>query len=184
MQQKKPLMNSIMLEGPDGCGKSTLAGRLSKEFNLPVLHFGGPPATPEDYAKKYSSLFDATMSGPHIFDRGPLSEIIYGSLLRDSLICLVDFLLKDLSVLRAFSRTVFVYCRPETEKILLQPIQVRAHKPQDHVEQAKGQRLDIIRAYDFMWPSMVSIWNTYAVKYDWSEESYQKIAKLLKGESE
>lgn len=35
----------ILVEGPDRCGKSTLARALARDLDLPLAHFGVPPAT-------------------------------------------------------------------------------------------------------------------------------------------
>ena len=39
----------FLLEGADGAGKTTLATKLSSEFNLEYKHFGIPDTNPVDY---------------------------------------------------------------------------------------------------------------------------------------
>lgn len=77
----------VVLEGPDGAGKTHLAGQLAERFGLRV-HHEGPPPVPQDQLYLYyvGVLFDAVMenmSGPGIvLDRFGLSETIYGVMYR------------------------------------------------------------------------------------------------------
>lgn len=67
----------IVLEGPDGGGKSTLAHRLSEVLNWPVVKSKGPPADQEELLARIDAY---RKMGPYIiFDRHPIvSNTIYG----------------------------------------------------------------------------------------------------------
>ncbi|MFE9424304.1 hypothetical protein ACFYNO_15200 [Kitasatospora sp. NPDC006697] len=71
--------DTLVLEGPDGVGKSTLAERLSKEYDFTVVH---SPQTPDhlDLTSRYRTILDGT--GRIIFDRCFISELVYGPLYR------------------------------------------------------------------------------------------------------
>lgn len=71
----------IVLEGPDGGGKSTLAATLAARHGLSVIH-NGPPATksPSDLALGYVRQLRAMT----VIDRSWPSERCYGPILRGS----------------------------------------------------------------------------------------------------
>jgi thymidylate kinase len=71
--------DTLVLEGPDGVGKSTLAERLSARYGFQVVH---SPQTPDhlDLADRYRSLLDG--AGRILFDRCFVSELVYGPLYR------------------------------------------------------------------------------------------------------
>ena len=86
-------MNVIVLDGPDGSGKTTLANLLvSKGFSL--IHFGVPPV---EARKNENSIFHfyldpiyhhlmiprSTVVPKLVLDRSHLAEPIYGNVMRD-----------------------------------------------------------------------------------------------------
>jgi len=67
----------VVLEGPDGCGKSTLSGNFTK-FNWNYAHFGAPDGPAYDfYRKGVQSLVGAT-----VLDRYHTGSIVYGTIFR------------------------------------------------------------------------------------------------------
>ncbi|MFE6101262.1 hypothetical protein ACFVQ4_14975 [Streptomyces laurentii] len=70
---------TLVLEGPDGVGKSTLAERLSARHGFRVVH---SPRTPDhlDLATRYRQILGSP--GPILFDRCFVSELVYGPLHR------------------------------------------------------------------------------------------------------
>ena len=70
----------IVLEGPDGAGKSTLGRTLSAFLGVPLLHTGGPPETAEAFRDKMRSLESfIEVYKSLIIDRlPPISEHVYG----------------------------------------------------------------------------------------------------------
>lgn len=69
----------IILEGPDGAGKSTIAERLSKEYNLPIKSGEGPPKSPQDFSERVDRYL--SLPARYIYDRHPvISGPIYASL--------------------------------------------------------------------------------------------------------
>ena len=71
----------ILLEGPDGAGKSSLAQQLSRRYGIPVHHEGPPPQNIVLYYHILGTIEHYRKSGV-VFDRLALSESIYGPLLR------------------------------------------------------------------------------------------------------
>ncbi|AEW95196.1 MULTISPECIES: nucleoside/nucleotide kinase family protein [Streptomycetaceae] len=70
---------TLVLEGPDGVGKSTLAQRLSAQHGFRVIH---SPRTPDhlDLATRYREILGG--AGRILFDRCFVSELVYGPLHR------------------------------------------------------------------------------------------------------
>ncbi|MGW3952895.1 hypothetical protein ACWEKM_18670 [Streptomyces sp. NPDC004752] len=71
--------DTLVLEGPDGVGKSTLAERLSAQHGFRVIH---SPRTPDhlDLATRYREILDGV--DRILFDRCFISELVYGPLHR------------------------------------------------------------------------------------------------------
>ncbi len=74
-------MRHVILEGPDGAGKTTLAQLLIKRHGFAYAHEGPPPAGTDSLLHYYAQrLLDA--KEPTVFDRLHLGEMVYGPLLR------------------------------------------------------------------------------------------------------
>lgn len=61
----------IILEGPDGAGKSTIANKISTEFNLKVQHVSGSDPN------NYNWYIETFKNDNVVFDRHFLGELIY-----------------------------------------------------------------------------------------------------------
>ena len=73
----------IIIEGPDGAGKSTLASLLSGYFGYPVQH-RDKPKTEEDRIRMFESYIESAKDKSNmIYDRFAYSEMVYGSVMRD-----------------------------------------------------------------------------------------------------
>jgi GTPase SAR1 family protein len=77
----------IIVEGPDGAGKSTLINKLLASHPGSIYkHFGKPEN--EDEANNYWKVYakavkDAPTTGVTIFDRSWYSDLVYGPVLRN-----------------------------------------------------------------------------------------------------
>lgn len=65
----------VLIEGPDGSGKTTIAKILSKQFNLPYVH--GTYTDPSTF-KFYNEQLAVTKA---VIDRSFISELIYSKVL-------------------------------------------------------------------------------------------------------
>lgn len=72
----------IILEGPDGSGKTTLANKLAKQTGYPIIHFTRPTTEEETQAMfdEYFKLVRKTKNA--ILDRCWYSEMVYGPVMR------------------------------------------------------------------------------------------------------
>ncbi|MFI0242829.1 hypothetical protein [Streptomyces sp. NPDC016845] len=70
---------TIVIEGGDGVGKSTLAHLLVTQYGFTAIH---SPQTPnhQNLTSRYRDLL--ARPGPLVLDRGFLSELVYGPLYR------------------------------------------------------------------------------------------------------
>lgn len=73
----------IILEGPDGGGKTTLAKKLEAEHDFLYVHLG-PPKPGEDLLNTYASLLYQAHCAEHstVFDRLHIGESVYGPTVR------------------------------------------------------------------------------------------------------
>lgn len=129
---------NIILEGPDGAGKSTLAMALHKATRLPIKASEGKPATWRLYIerlRKYEAL------DRMIIDRHPIySQQVYGKF-RD------DPEIPDEHLDNFFSRRdVFIYCRAINPRL-----SCHVPKPTDppgHLEFIDKNYESILAVYD------------------------------------
>lgn len=78
----------VIIEGPDGAGKTTLSRNISQAFGHAYFHEGPPPqdVAPRDYYK--TRLFElmleafARVPGRAVVDRFALGDRVYGPILR------------------------------------------------------------------------------------------------------
>lgn len=70
----------IIIEGPDGTGKTTLAQTLCDQAGYAYRHEGPPPAGVTAF-QHYAGIL-ASLREPTLLDRFHLGELVYGPLLR------------------------------------------------------------------------------------------------------
>lgn len=74
----------IIIEGPDGAGKTTLANKIQKQTGYMLLH-RSQPKTEEEKAKMMDEYLSVLRSGKNcIMDRCWYSEMVYGPVMRDA----------------------------------------------------------------------------------------------------
>lgn len=73
----------IIIEGPDGAGKSTLANKIKEQTGYTLLH-RSQPKTEEDKQRMMDEYIQVIKAGKNcIFDRCWYSEMVYGPVMRD-----------------------------------------------------------------------------------------------------
>lgn len=116
MRTSKPI---IILEGPDGGGKSTLAHHLAEVFDARVVHFGPMKHVTNTLPRAYTEGMLPALLGYQavILDRSWLSEEPYGQAFRkgNSRLRAEDVRMLERVSLR--SNTIVVNCRPPWEAV-------------------------------------------------------------------
>jgi adenylate kinase family enzyme len=143
----------VIIEGPDGSGKTTLAQSLSESLGMRVLHAGGPPKDAVELLKRVRAQKG---SRGDILDRcGLISEFVYGTVLRGKPFLTKAQVLTYLN--RDFSGWIIIYCRPSRgtlrryyeEKIRVES-EKKLHKDAGHVERVVDRWPNIVSEYDLL----------------------------------
>lgn len=128
---------NIILEGPDNCGKSTLALAIHKATGLPIKSKEGRPKTWPAMIEKIRKY--ETIDG-HIIDRHPIvSQSVYGLLRNDPEIP------EDLMDNFFNRRDLIIYCR------CLRTLDDHEASPTDtpeHLAMIQEQYQDVVDTYD------------------------------------
>ena len=132
----------IIIEGPDGSGKTTLAEKLSKQTKWPIVH-RSQPKTEEEKACMMQSYLEVIKQGKNcIFDRCWYSEMAYGPTMRDeSVISYPE--MYHLEKALAKHGAIIIYCTDKPD-ILWKRCQRRG---EDYIK-FKADFVDICEAYD------------------------------------
>ena len=129
----------IIVEGPDGGGKSYLAQLISDETGFPVLHSGGFKEDIRVRTERYLSMSNTT------FDRFPIiSENVYGPILRGkSLLPWEEYFPRLQQV-----DYLLVYCRTDIWTLEKTKQEAKKHKPQSFIDRIMKELLAITKRYD------------------------------------
>lgn len=103
----------IVIDGPDGSGKTTLAKKLADITGYTYAHFSYPTSDWErkQMVDKYKEMIKRSCV---IFDRSWYSEMVYGPIMRgESCVSRVD--MQDLELLLAKYGGIIIYCTDHPE---------------------------------------------------------------------
>lgn len=157
----------IVLEGPDGAGKSTLAERLAFKYQWPIVHTGGALKSREEYFERVEAKKLRTASNV-IFDRVPMiSELVYCSVQGRAPFIHEWEAMNDLIKLRP----VVIYCRLSDsdrmlERILSSP---KPHKSAEYLELVKRNHPLLVKKYDAV---MRLVPAEMVVSYNWERDDW------------
>lgn len=103
----------IIIEGPDGAGKTTLANYLSKQLGYPIKHRSKPKTEEEKQQMSQSYIDDIKSNQNIIWDRCFYSEMVYGPIMRDqSYISMAQ--MHEMEQMLKFTGALVIYCTDET----------------------------------------------------------------------
>jgi adenylate kinase family enzyme len=144
----------MIIEGPDGSGKTTLAFRLAKMMECDRIHAGGPANTSSELRGRMD--FQLEFFG-HILDRASVvSEQVYGPIVRGKMLI-------SKKEMRCYEEKfidggwILIYCRPRIETLIEyvesdmeEEIQqsAKTYKTTDHAEKVRRHIGTITERYD------------------------------------
>jgi hypothetical protein len=163
-------MRPIIVEGPDGSGKSTLVAKLSRDLNLPIHHPGGPPINKDEFMGRLN--FYSHNKDKFIFDRAPhISELIYPKAMGRLGVVGASTLHQLLGTLKP----VIIYCRRKSMRDMWESIDhsKKAHKSPQHMAEVLAQFKNIVDGYDGLMPTLGCL------VYDWAETPYSDLLKRI-----
>lgn len=133
-------MRTIVLEGPDNAGKSTLAKYLSSAIRLPIKHSGGPSKHPGEVIQRARGFLNDNT--PMIYDRHPcISQNIYASALKNH----ADLIPYDIQTEFYNKNYLIIYCRSKGD---LSGHQMSDHSTDEYFEKVSQNYIDLCQAYD------------------------------------
>lgn len=129
---------NVILEGPDGGGKSTLAGHLSKLWNLRLQQGSGPPKKEGEIEQRLANYLKMDNV---IFDRHPsVSEPIYTRIRQQA----VSLEFKALTNAFYQQNNLFIYCRSTSNARHV----VKAGEDPKHIEALNANYDTLVQLYD------------------------------------
>lgn len=160
----------IVVEGPDGSGKSSLVRRLHDLTGLKVHHRGGPPETWEIALSQMSRTF--TQKGM-ILDRTIfVSEIVYGRAMRGETIVDEELLWEGLRRLVAID-ALFIFCLPPIHVLhrsFDESINVKKSWKSDAHCKAVNENFDrIVNEYEYVY-SWLRNHGARVMRYEWEKK--------------
>lgn len=166
----------IVLEGPDGAGKTTLARALSKALGARIIHHGPYPGLDGvELARKYlDSMCPALGGADVIFDRSWLSEPIYAEVYRTQPSRISPEARRMLTRVALSAGVVVVKCLPPLKSCL----QVFAGRAEDEYLASSKQLREVYFRY-----ADLDTGGLPAVTYDYTETSSPPSSGSLVAES-
>lgn len=163
----KPLRSPILVEGPDGGGKSTLVRNLSDVYKIAYEGSGGKVADERDLMRR---LNEVEISPYKLFDRSShISNWVYA-------VALETDPYRDLAYHQrrlAFWNPIVIHCRRASVEDHRENVSkaIKAHKTSEYLD-AVMENLDrIYRLYDIYFESLSEDKGVRVIRYDWSTTS-------------
>lgn len=147
----------IILEGPDGSGKTSLGEQIAPILNRQLIHSGGKPESVEKFHQRF--FFAINNSEKYIFDRfNHISELVYGLLLRGRSIIPSNRIYGQLQLLATLP-TLIIYARPDKPTLFkrMQELNKKKHKEESLISAVASQSMAIIERYDLVMEDLSSI---------------------------
>lgn len=161
------MSSCIIVEGPDGSGKSTLIKKLEESMGIEAKHDGGPPKT-------VGELEERLIHSPShkLLDRwSGISELVYGTVLRGK--CMMPK--HEIMQYIHDHKPTIIYCRPpngvlETNLIALE--RTKAHKSEEHCREVRERFWKIVEEYDLLMKVLLNM-GIVVTTYDYTGRNFR-----------
>lgn len=158
----------IILEGMDNSGKSSLAEKLSKAYDMPIIHPGGAPATvtAEDIFLR-DQLLDVKKNV--IYDRvTSISQQVYACDKHTQL----DKLMIYARAMVQFEEVTLIYCRPSISTIYnMAGHAIKEYDTPEHVDFVHKNAKRLIERYDALMLCLSEVAKGRFITYNWEVAS-------------
>lgn len=175
----------IVLEGPDGAGKSTLAKNLAESSGRKVMHTGGANLTKE--AMEHTLLWiegqaqaSLILGQAVIFDRvSHISQFIYeGPPINDK----PHFFEQEKLLIRLKEKfdPLVIYCRLDTVEEMQAMIaaEYKPHKSPEYLEKVRQGYPEIVKRYDAA--MFMAHRHLQVTTYNWKSHSYMALLRKIR----
>jgi hypothetical protein len=157
----------IVVEGPDGAGKSILTQMLSEHFKWPVVHGGGPLTSRNEFLERNKAKGWNDPS-PKILDRvSYISERVYAT----------DPLVSSLELYMWIQRMkpVVIFCCLDTSEEMVEQISSspKAHKSLQQLQLVKDTHPGIVAKYKIVMTPLIRI------DYNWKRDDFRNLVSQI-----
>jgi GTPase SAR1 family protein len=168
----------IIVTGPDNSGKSTLVGRLVRDFKLEKAqrYHTLPPADGESYFQYWKVWLERDQLGEAknvIHDRGIIDEFVYGFTLRGKL-CLTTSQVSTIRDKLYVAQPLIILCQPPID------VQLKTFHERPQLKNTDVQIDAINNAFDYMLTEY-PLGFLKVVKYDYTKnpEAYENVTSQV-----
>jgi len=169
----------IVLDSPDGSGKSTLGEMLSTVLNVELMHDGGPSENREHAQERMEAFLQDKNK---IRDRSTIfSDPVYKAALGNEPLFTQDEL--DEYVVRAAEKGILlIYCRPSLDVLMRNTeflARAKAHKPPEYAQQVMQRLPAIVENYDksiIRWASL----GLSVINYDYTSAKTDEFCEIIR----
>ena len=134
----------IIIEGPDGGGKSTLAAELSEIMDIPIMKFEKRPENVNEVEERISYYYENPNA---IYDRFYLiSEVAYGLTLRKKSMIEPERFKSEWKIIKQVLDPILIWTAYKPRNF--DQIRVKDWKDEQHIELVHKQRANILNIYD------------------------------------
>jgi thymidylate kinase len=161
----------ILVEGPDGAGKTTLTEKLCKSYpKVLVYHFGAPVPDEDQFTRYATPIIDYGNTEVLIYDRSWYSEFVYGPIMRgqSELNYAHSQALEALVLQHGGGHVIYCTGKPST-------LWLRCKKRGETYIQNAEQHAELCKQYDYV---MANVCRLPVVTLDVTGKHYIDICKM------